>query len=225
MYTTIGTGRNMANPFIVSGTPYELDSITLDISFSYGEAAPNLRIGVHGDEAGHPAAAPLTVVEPDPTYTTAQRQAISYSFLNRIILLPNVPYWLVLGPKTLAVETEAFNAEYLVSTSRYRPTSGGSLRTIYLPGGAWTDWTFYPDMPAMVFRLEGSSVLFLDHITRTNDQTILHWQGGSGLYQLQSRTNLTTDAWQNLGPATTNTSATNFNSSTTFYRVQSLPNP
>lgn len=77
----------------------------------------------------------------------------------------------------------------------------------------------------MVFRLEGNTVLFLDRITRTNDQTILHWQGGSGLYQLQARTNLTTDTWQNLGPATTNTSATNMDAVTRFFRVQSLPEP
>ena len=65
----------------------------------------------------------------------------------------------------------------------------------------------------------------LDTITRTGNQTILHWQGGSGLYQLQSNTNFTTTGWQNLGPATTNTVATNVSPSTLFFRVQSLPNP
>ena len=67
--------------------------------------------------------------------------------------------------------------------------------------------------------------VFIHTITRTGNETILHWQGGSGLYQLQSNTNFTTNGWQNLGPATTNTCATNVSSSTLFFRVQSLPNP
>ena len=49
--------------------------------------------------------------------------------------------------------------------------------------------------------------------------------GGSGLYQLQQCTNLTSAAWQNVGAPTTATSATNIISGTAFYRVQSLPNP
>ena len=65
----------------------------------------------------------------------------------------------------------------------------------------------------------------IDSITRTGNTTVLNWQGGSGLYQLQSNTNVTTNGWQNLGPATTNTVATNVSSSTHFFRVQSLPNP
>lgn len=67
--------------------------------------------------------------------------------------------------------------------------------------------------------------LVIDEFTRTGNETVLHWQGGSGLYQLQSNTNFTTNSWQNLGPATTNTVATNVSSSTLFFRVQSLPNP
>jgi len=65
----------------------------------------------------------------------------------------------------------------------------------------------------------------LDSITRTGNQTILHWQGGTGLYQLQSRTNLSVGSWENIGTTTTNTVATNVNSSTLFFRVQSLPQP
>lgn len=65
----------------------------------------------------------------------------------------------------------------------------------------------------------------LDTITRTGNETILHWQGGSGLYQLQSTHNFTTNGWQNVGSSTTNTCATNVSPSTLFFRVQSLPNP
>ena len=67
--------------------------------------------------------------------------------------------------------------------------------------------------------------LVIDEFTRTGNETVLHWQGGSGLYQLQSNTNFTTTGWQNFGPATTNTLATNVSASTLFFRVQSLPNP
>jgi len=65
--------------------------------------------------------------------------------------------------------------------------------------------------------------LLFDEITRTGSQTILKWQGGTGLYQLQSRTNFTNDAWHDLGSSTTNTVATNLSSATTFYRVFSRP--
>ena len=67
--------------------------------------------------------------------------------------------------------------------------------------------------------------LVIDEITRFGNETVLHWQGGTGLYQLQSRTNLMLGSWENLGGATTNTVATNLSSTTLFFRVQSLPNP
>ena len=67
--------------------------------------------------------------------------------------------------------------------------------------------------------------LVLDSITRAGNETVLQWQGGSGLYQLQSNTNLTTNGWQNLGAPTTNTVATNVSSASQFFRVQSLPSP
>ena len=62
-------------------------------------------------------------------------------------------------------------------------------------------------------------------ITRSGHETIYQWQGGSGLHQLQSNTNLTTNGWQNVGTPTTNTVATNVSPSSLFFRVQSLPNP
>jgi hypothetical protein len=67
--------------------------------------------------------------------------------------------------------------------------------------------------------------LIVDEVLRSGAQTILKWQGGSGLYQLQSRTNLTSGSWENVGNATTNTTVTNITSSTLYFRVQSLPNP
>lgn len=52
------------------------------------------------------------------------------------------------------------------------------------------------------------------------------WQGGSGRYQLQMRTNLNVGAWANIGPVTTNLCGTNTIISTNaFFPVQSLPNP
>ena len=69
-----------------------------------------------------------------------------------------------------------------------------------------------------------SMPLWIESTRRTAKQLILKWQGGSGRYQLQSCTNLTTGAWQNAGTPTVNTSATNTVTSPVFYRVQSLPN-
>ena len=83
------------------------------------------------------------------------------------------------------------------------------------------DDNYFPVTPLVL----AQTPLVLDAITRTGNETVLNWQGGSGLYQLQSNTNFTTNGWQNLGPATTNTVATNVSSSTLFFRVQSLPNP
>ncbi len=67
--------------------------------------------------------------------------------------------------------------------------------------------------------------LMLDTITRQGNETVLQWQGGSGLYQVQTNASFATNGWQNLGPATTNTIATNVSTATRFFRVQSLPNP
>ena len=68
--------------------------------------------------------------------------------------------------------------------------------------------------------------LWVESIARANSAITLNWQGGSGLYQLQQRTNLTQGTWQNVGSPTTATAATNgIGSSAIFYRVQSLPNP
>ncbi|HWN94695.1 MAG TPA: hypothetical protein VNT99_06670 [Methylomirabilota bacterium] len=65
----------------------------------------------------------------------------------------------------------------------------------------------------------------IDSITRSGNQTVLSWQGGSGLYQLQSRTNLMKGSWENLGSTSTNTTVTNIGSLTPFFRVMSVSNP
>lgn len=67
--------------------------------------------------------------------------------------------------------------------------------------------------------------VLIESIQRTGNECILRWQGGSGLYQLQSNPDYATNGWQNVGAPTTNTCATNVSSSTLFFRVQSLPNP
>ena len=53
----------------------------------------------------------------------------------------------------------------------------------------------------------------------------LEWQGGTGLYQVQQRTNLSTGNWEAIAGPLTNTKlevpATN---SATFFRIRSLTN-
>jgi WD40 repeat protein len=60
---------------------------------------------------------------------------------------------------------------------------------------------------------------------RVGGATIVCWQGGTGRYQLQMRTNLSAGAWQDLGSATTNLCATNVVPTNVFFRVQSLADP
>jgi len=67
--------------------------------------------------------------------------------------------------------------------------------------------------------------LWIEGITQTNGEVNLRWQGGSGRYQVQARSDLIGGLWQNLGPVTTNTFFTHTCLSPMFYRVQSLPNP
>jgi len=80
-------------------------------------------------------------------------------------------------------------------------------------------------------RLDGTVVLarmplVITAISRGSGQTVIQWQGGSGHYQLQQRTNLSSGAWQNVEGPTTSTRATNnLSNANIFYRVQSLPLP
>ena len=67
--------------------------------------------------------------------------------------------------------------------------------------------------------------LWLSDIAYQEFALTLRWQGGSGRYQLQGCSNLTSAQWQDLGPPATHTSVTHSCLSPIFYRVQSLPNP
>jgi len=71
--------------------------------------------------------------------------------------------------------------------------------------------------------------LLMTPASRQGGRLMLEWDGGSGLYQLQSCTNLTQGLWHNVGEPTTATcvtnSVTNTLSGAVFYRVESLPNP
>ena len=65
--------------------------------------------------------------------------------------------------------------------------------------------------------------LLITDIVRSGNLTVLRWTGGTGQYQVQQSTNLSTGSWQNIGATTTATSATNSTPAPVFYRVQSLP--
>ena len=67
--------------------------------------------------------------------------------------------------------------------------------------------------------------LLVTEVSRAGNQLTLGWSGGSGLYQLQSTTNMIDGPWQNVGAPTAATASTNAVTGTIFYRVQSLPNP
>jgi len=67
--------------------------------------------------------------------------------------------------------------------------------------------------------------VFITEARLSAGQFITQWLGGSGLYQLQQSTNLSSDSWDNVGSPTTNTDVTNnVSGGSFFYRVQSLPN-
>lgn len=67
--------------------------------------------------------------------------------------------------------------------------------------------------------------LWIESITQSGGKITLHWQGGSGRYQVQARPHVDKGDWHNHGPVTTNTTFTHSAHSPLFYRVQSLPNP
>jgi WD40 repeat protein len=79
-------------------------------------------------------------------------------------------------------------------------------------------------------RLDGKVVvarvpLFITEAAPQGNEFILRWAGGSGSYQLQQRTSLSSGDWENSGVPTTATGFTNSTpSGTVFYRVQSMPN-
>ena len=60
-----------------------------------------------------------------------------------------------------------------------------------------------PDGTVVMGRSPFGGVPKFTSISATNGSVALNWQGGAGLYQLQTLTNLTQGVWQNLGAATT----------------------
>ena len=79
-------------------------------------------------------------------------------------------------------------------------------------------------------RADGSVVvaytpIWIQSINQADGKITLSWQGGSGLYRVETRSHLEKGDWHYLGPPTTNTSFTHSAQSHQFYRVQSLPNP
>jgi WD40 repeat protein len=67
--------------------------------------------------------------------------------------------------------------------------------------------------------------LWITDVARTNGQFVFHWQGGSGLYQVQQCTHLNTNSWENLVvPASSNNFTNSSPLGTVFYRIQSLLN-
>ena len=66
--------------------------------------------------------------------------------------------------------------------------------------------------------------LWIDSITQDSGRVVLHWQGGSGRYQVQARRHMNQGRWHNLGASTRKTTFSHPAASHFFYRVLSLPN-
>lgn len=67
--------------------------------------------------------------------------------------------------------------------------------------------------------------VFIDNPKAQTNHLNFDWQGGSGLYQVQQNTSVTSAVWANLGPPTAATSLTMpMTNAATFFRVQSLTN-
>ena len=127
------------------------------------------------------------------------------------------------------------DGKLLVTTSQgliqfWRVVDGAILVTYAPdPGGLAAAVDISPD--GKLFAYGGGELVLarmpavITETQRVGSATIVCWQGGSGRYQFQMRTNLNMGAWQDLGSATTNTCATNTIVSTNaFIRVLSLPN-
>jgi hypothetical protein len=98
------------------------------------------------------------------------------------------------------------------------------------PGGV-TALAFSPDGRFFAYgRGDGAVVLarmpvVITNVVRTNAQTALEWQGGSGPYQVQQTSNVATGLWEQVGGPTTNTNATvPTTNPTAFFRIRSLTN-
>jgi WD40 repeat protein len=67
--------------------------------------------------------------------------------------------------------------------------------------------------------------LWMDAVSQSHGEITFHCQGGSGRYQVQARSSLSSGSWQDLGGPSTNAIFTHACLSPMFYRVQGLPNP
>jgi hypothetical protein len=114
-------------------------------------------------------------------------------------------------------------------TIKFWRVSTGQLLAAYPGTGAGT-LAVSPDGRHFAYGAGGALVLaraplWIEDIQHSGGQVVLRWAGGSGRYQLQCTANLATGSWADVGGPTTATAATNAVTGTTFYRVQSLPNP
>lgn len=114
---------------------------------------------------------------------------------------------------------------------RFWRVSDGALLVTYDPDpiGPVTAVDISPD--GMLFAYGGGELVVarmptvLTKPEKRGNEFNFDWQGGSGLYQVQQTTSVTSAVWANLGPPTT---ATNLSvpmaNPTAFFRVQSLTN-
>ena len=180
-FSGVGGGRSISTPFSFAGSAYQLSSITLDIRLAGNEISPNLEIGIYPDAGGRPALTPVANLLPNPTFVTAQRQALTYSFGGVHVLAPDTPYWMVFQPHTFAVASESYNAAYYISSSTFLPNGGVAVRTLPFPDSSeWTAWTYY-NAPSPVFRLEGLAV------PEPGTWTLFALGGGALLWQAARR--------------------------------------
>jgi len=67
--------------------------------------------------------------------------------------------------------------------------------------------------------------VFITDVGRTNQHLRLEWHGGSGIYQVQQTTTVTSGVWIDIGTATTGTSTNiSINPTNTYFRIKYLTN-
>jgi len=152
-----GSGTSYASSFAFSGPAYRLDSITFDVGHFY-QQAPNLQIAIYPDYAGQPAFSPTLTLNPNPTFTTTERQLITYSVSGLAYLQPEQIYWLAIQPAIFNTTNEGNDASYEFATSRVQPYPTLARRSYDRNADEWGSWSTFPNTPSIVFRLDGSPV-------------------------------------------------------------------